>query len=38
MASSPDGKTLASASNDNTIKLWMSFPRRLLHSFEGMTG
>ncbi|MEZ5477027.1 MAG: hypothetical protein R3E95_05935 [Thiolinea sp.] len=35
---SPDGKTLASASSDNTVKLWDVASRRLLHSFEGHQG
>ncbi|HAG83029.1 MAG TPA: WD40 repeat domain-containing protein, partial [Cyanobacteria bacterium UBA12227] len=32
---SPDGKTIATASGDKTIKLWDSSNGKLLHSLEG---
>ncbi|CAG0908434.1 unnamed protein product, partial [Cyprideis torosa] len=35
IAFSPDGKTLASGSDDYTVKLWDTNERRLLHSFKG---
>ncbi|WP_371851499.1 WD40 repeat domain-containing protein, partial [Sphaerospermopsis reniformis] len=35
VAYSPDGQTLASASNDNTIKLWAVKTGNLLQTFTG---
>ncbi|MEM7579590.1 MAG: WD40 repeat domain-containing protein, partial [Cyanobacteria bacterium P01_A01_bin.80] len=32
---SPDGKTIASASDDNTVKLWSAKNGKLLHTLEG---
>ena len=34
----PDGKTFASASTDNTIKLWDTATRQVRHTLEGHTG
>ncbi|MGB6297463.1 MAG: CHAT domain-containing protein [Rivularia sp. (in: cyanobacteria)] len=34
---SPDGNTIASASADNTVKLWSIKERKLIHTFEGHT-
>jgi tetratricopeptide (TPR) repeat protein len=32
---SPDGKTIASASSDGTVKLWNADNRKLIHTLEG---